>query len=167
MELHANMLCMTITPSSLSPTHRGVVQQRYGFSSYGERRVLNASYVQTSSSATSDVGYGGYFEDAGTKMYQVRNRFLHPGLGRWINRDPIGYGGGINLYGYVNGNPVNGVDYFGLKCVDEQLDFIKAESYEYFLMYERKCTDRCNTGIGVITLIGEFAVLGLGAMSLN
>jgi hypothetical protein len=60
----------------------GVVQQRYGFSAYGERRVLNASYVQTSSSATSDVGYGGYYEDAGTKMYQVRNRFLHPGLGR-------------------------------------------------------------------------------------
>ena len=97
----------------------GVVQQRYGFSAYGERRVLNASYVQTSSSATSDVGYGGYYEDAGTKMYQVRNRFLHPGLGRWINRDPIGYGGGINLYGYVNGNPVNGVDYFGL-CTDEE-----------------------------------------------
>ncbi len=94
----------------------GVVQQRYGFSAYGERRVLNASYVQTSSSATDDVGYGGYYEDAGTKMYQVRNRFLHPGLGRWINRDPIGYGGGNNLYGYVNGNPVNGVDYFGLEC---------------------------------------------------
>jgi RHS repeat-associated protein len=73
----------------------GVVQQRYGFSAYGERKVLDASYTQTSSSATSDVGYGGYFEDAGTKMYQVRNRFLHPGLGRWINRDPIGYGGNV------------------------------------------------------------------------
>jgi RHS repeat-associated protein len=28
--------------------------------------------------------------DADTGFYQVRNRYLHPGLGRWLTRDPIG-----------------------------------------------------------------------------
>jgi uncharacterized protein RhaS with RHS repeats len=37
-----------------------------------------------------------------------------PNLGRWIQRDPIGERGGLNLYGYVENNPANWVDLFGL-----------------------------------------------------
>ena len=39
-----------------------------------------------------------------------RNRRSAPILGRWLTRDPIGYRGGINLYGYVNSSPVGNVD---------------------------------------------------------
>jgi hypothetical protein len=40
-------------------------------------------------------------------------------MGRWINRDPIAERGGVNLYGFVENDPVNGVDPLGLerKCV--------------------------------------------------
>ncbi|MDR1008400.1 MAG: RHS repeat-associated core domain-containing protein, partial [Campylobacteraceae bacterium] len=35
--------------------------------------------------------------------------------GRWTSKDPIDFGGGsLNLYGYVLGDPVNGVDVWGL-----------------------------------------------------
>ncbi len=37
-------------------------------------------------------------------------RFYIPSLGRWLNRDPLQEQGGINLYGYVNGDPLGYVD---------------------------------------------------------
>jgi hypothetical protein len=40
---------------------------------------------------------------------------LDPGQGRFLNRDPIGYNGGINLYSYVGNSPLNGSDPSGLK----------------------------------------------------
>ena len=41
-------------------------------------------------------------------------RFYSPSMGRWINRDPLGEEGGINLYAMVGNSPVNGVDEYGL-----------------------------------------------------
>lgn len=38
-----------------------------------------------------------------------------PDLGRWITRDPIGERGGVNLYGYVQNNPINRIDPLGLE----------------------------------------------------
>jgi RHS repeat-associated protein len=37
-------------------------------------------------------------------------RFYMPNLGRWLNRDPLQEAGGINLYAYVNGDPMGYVD---------------------------------------------------------
>jgi uncharacterized protein RhaS with RHS repeats len=42
--------------------------------------------------------------------YLTKYRLYKPGFGRWLSRDPIAEQGGINLYGYVGGNPVNAVD---------------------------------------------------------
>ncbi len=39
-------------------------------------------------------------------------RFYSPGLGRWMNRDPLEEEGGVNLYGFVDNNPVNDVDVY-------------------------------------------------------
>ncbi len=46
----------------------------------------------------------------------TRNRCRGVNLGRWLTRDPIGYRGGINLYGFVNSSPVGNVDADGLGC---------------------------------------------------
>jgi hypothetical protein len=39
-------------------------------------------------------------------MVEVANAFYDPGLQRWLNRDPIGEAGGINLYAFVNNSPI-------------------------------------------------------------
>ena len=60
------------------------------------------------------VKYCGYRYDAETENYYVRNRYYSPGHGRWLIHDPIGYQGGINLYGYVNSSPVGNLDAEGV-----------------------------------------------------
>jgi RHS repeat-associated protein len=43
-----------------------------------------------------------------------RNRFYDPKRGQFTQEDPIGLGGGLNLYGFASGDPVNRSDPFGL-----------------------------------------------------
>ncbi|MDB2673807.1 RHS repeat-associated core domain-containing protein [Akkermansiaceae bacterium] len=47
--------------------------------------------------------------------HQYGYRYYDPVAGRWPSRDPIGERGGINLYGMVENNAVNGVDVLGLE----------------------------------------------------
>jgi RHS repeat-associated protein len=43
-----------------------------------------------------------------------RNRYYDGDAGRFTQEDPIGLGGGMNLYGFAGGDPVNTSDPFGL-----------------------------------------------------
>jgi len=47
-------------------------------------------------------------------MYDYGYRYYSPETGRWISRDPIEEEGGINLYGFVGNDSLNGWDYLGL-----------------------------------------------------
>jgi RHS repeat-associated protein len=84
----------------------GAVLGSYSYSPYG---------VKTPSSTTisNPVQYAGsvgcYTEDE-TKLVLCGARWHSPSLMRWMSRDPIGYEGGVNLYGYVGGDPINYVD---------------------------------------------------------
>jgi RHS repeat-associated protein len=53
-----------------------------------------------------------YDQSTGTSYYGYR--FYSPCTGRWITRDPLGEAGGVNLYGFVQNNPVNFFDPWGL-----------------------------------------------------
>jgi RHS repeat-associated protein len=51
--------------------------------------------------------------DASGFQYK-RNRYYDPVAGTFTQEDPIGLAGGLNLYGYAGGDPVNFSDPFGL-----------------------------------------------------
>lgn len=66
-------------------------------------------------------GFGaqsGYYTDVETDLILCTWRYYDPTLGRWLTRDPIGYRGGVNLYGYVGNNPVSLIDPLGLEGFD-------------------------------------------------
>jgi RHS repeat-associated protein len=91
-------------------TSTGSVFVRYDYTPYGERSRVAGSFA----TFEAEKGYTGhdYLVDSG--LILTRFRAYDPRIGRWLSRDPIQERGGMNLYGYVGGDPVNGWDPLGL-----------------------------------------------------
>jgi RHS repeat-associated protein len=49
-----------------------------------------------------------------TGLYYMPARYYSPALGRFLQSDPSGFGGGFNLYAYAGNDPVNLTDSTGL-----------------------------------------------------
>ena len=64
-----------------------------------------------------EFGYAGMHYHAPSGLYLTLYRAYDPRDGRWLSRDPIEETGGINLYGYVQGNPLSYTDPDGLAAV--------------------------------------------------
>lgn len=66
-----------------------------------------------------EVSWQGSFADQSTQgngLQYKRNRFYDPNTGRFTQEDPAGLAGGINAYGFANGDPANFSDPLGLDC---------------------------------------------------
>jgi len=71
---------------------------------------------------TDPVGFGGqygYYTDPETGLALMTHRYYDAGRGRFLTRDPIGYSGGLNLYGFVGNNPITGADPDGTNPVTD------------------------------------------------
>lgn len=85
----------------------GKVVQDYWYDSFGN---LNDQKNRIKQPYT----YTGREWDKETGLYYYNARYYDPMEGRFISKDPIGIRGGINLYSYVQNNPVNFTDPTGL-----------------------------------------------------
>lgn len=74
---------------------------------YGRTSVRDGSKIEFA------LRWPGHYEDGEIDLFYNRFRYYSPTLGRYIQSDPIGIVGGINLYSYSN-NPLTNVDLFGL-----------------------------------------------------
>lgn len=105
----------------------GVIQAQYAYDSYGQTTKLQGSL-------SSDFQYAGYYSHFPSELNLAVNSSYSSKFARWINRDPIGEAGGLNLFGYVSNDPVNSRDAQGLQfCPTEtnlHLDPLVPITYE-------------------------------------
>ena len=121
----------------------GTVVQRYVYDSFGGITI----YDDNGNQITADSGkylenpftYTGREYDPETGLYYYRARYYNPETGRFISEDPIGFGGGdLNLYRYVNNNPLNYVDPFG-RAVGPVIRILLQEARRYCIRNPHIC----------------------------
>jgi len=77
---------------------------------YGRRTLISGTDL-------ADFGFTGHFTHKVSRLLLAAYRVYDPDLGRWLSRDLIAEDGGINLYAYCGGDPINCVDPLGLAVV--------------------------------------------------
>ena len=94
----------------------GVIQEKYTYDVFGQPKITDA----TGNVERNFSYYGHAFLFQGREyirelgIYDYRHRFYHPGLGRFIQTDPLGFDAGdMNLYRYCDDDPVDHTDPMG------------------------------------------------------
>jgi len=94
--------------------HNGNVTDTYSYDTWG-----NVNHNGATSQPYQFVGQLGYYtryQEPNLGLMQLGVRFYDSMVGKFTQRDPIGYGSGCNVYAYASDTPVLGVDPLGLFC---------------------------------------------------
>jgi RHS repeat-associated protein len=82
------------------------IQNHYAYSTWGETLAAGTDEDNPSQYTAR--------ENDQTGLYYYRARYYDPQLKRFVSEDPIGLEGGVNVYAYVDGDPVSYTDPEGL-----------------------------------------------------
>jgi RHS repeat-associated protein len=78
----------------------------YRYDAYGRLSAQAGPDVSSSKFA----GGHGYESDAPGGLQLLGSRYYDPAVGRFLSPDKLGFAGGLNLFAYCGGDPVNAVD---------------------------------------------------------
>ena len=85
----------------------GATAKSYAYDAYG-------NILDSPGAVDQPYTYTGRELDQETGLYYYRARYYDAGTGRFLQKDPIGIQGGINLYRYANNSPLTVRDSTGL-----------------------------------------------------
>jgi RHS repeat-associated protein len=150
----------------------GAVQERYAYYPYGQRLIFDANWgARSSSSYNWSIGHQGLLLDPESGLYYNRNRMLHPLLGRFLQRDPMGYADGMNVYEYTKSRPGTLVDPSGegvLLCLSAKAAGMQGAYCSAALAACRAAPSQYNPACwAAILCIGEAAAECLGRNTRN
>ena len=80
--------------------------------------AFGKAIINPASTAQINLRLPGQYFDAETGLHQNWNRDYAPGIGRYVQADPLGIFGGMNVYQYAYGNPLVYYDPYGLFGMD-------------------------------------------------
>jgi RHS repeat-associated protein len=100
----------------------GNVVERMKYDAFGKVTWLDAAFAtKANSSYAWNRTFTGQVLDSETGLMLYRNRYFHTGLGRFINRDPIGYDAeDVSLYRYAGNRPLIFADVLGLQPTEQE-----------------------------------------------
>ncbi len=110
----------------------------YEYTPYGE---LYAS----SGSVSTTHRFTGHDWDATAGHYFAPYRYYRPDMARWLSPDPAGFVDGLNVYGYVRGNPVSRFDPSGLCDCDSAA---RKKPHEDWLDCAARVIECCRQEVG-------------------
>jgi RHS repeat-associated protein len=87
----------------------GTIAAHYEYSPFGET-VIQAGDMADAFAFRFSTKYW----ESEAKLYYYGYRFYAPHIGRWLNRDPIGEQGGINVLAFIHNHPLERYDRLGL-----------------------------------------------------
>ena len=96
----------------------GVVVEKVKYDPYGTPTCIRTSdsHEQTASHYGNPYLFQGRRYDSESGLYYFRNRDMSPTLGRFMQRDPVGYVDGMSLYEFISCLPVTLVDPMGYEA---------------------------------------------------
>ncbi|NLG75363.1 MAG: RHS repeat protein, partial [Xanthomonadaceae bacterium] len=71
-----------------------------------------------------DLRGSNHYFDGETGFHYNIHRYFDPATSRYLTPDPIGQLGGLNLYAFANGDPINFVDPLGLQALPADFDYV-------------------------------------------
>jgi RHS repeat-associated protein len=102
--------------------------------------------VAGSSANGNTILFAGREYSFNTGLYYSRARYYDPSLERFINTDPIGYKGGINLYEYCSDGPITRDDPSGLTCLSDY-EAAKAKADRTRIGDKQRCLSQHKTDL--------------------
>ena len=138
------------------------VQRTYGYGPWGP--LTGGTDYGNSAGKDRARFKGALWLGPEAEVYYMRARWSEPKTGRFLREDPIGWGGGINLYAYTAADPINGRDPLGLDD-DEDDDDPCPEGFELVAVTEINYGDgtgvilhRCVNGAGEVVVVSVHVV---------
>ncbi len=113
---HTNHLGSTMGLSDA----KGKIVERVEYDVYGMPTFMDADgKVLAASAVGNNILFTGREYDAETGDYFFRARSMHPMVGRFMQKDPLGYVDGMNDYAYCLNNSVYFIDPLGTMTINE------------------------------------------------
>ncbi len=115
--------------AAITPIDLEYPTEYYRYSAFGEEKILDHNKSEIpKSNLKNPWRFSSKRKDQETNLIYFGRRYYDPEVGRWLTPDPKGFTDGLNLYVFVDNDPLIYVDLYGL--INEKTKYYNLEKPE-------------------------------------